>query len=54
MSDALMGSALLQAYTEYLERMFTESDELVDVDIFTVPADVNPDSPVLSEWADIN
>lgn len=53
MSDALMGFDLLQAYTEYLERMFIDSDELIAVDVFTVPADVDPDSPVLSEWADI-
>ena len=54
MSDTTIGSEFMHAYTEYLERMFTDSDELVAVDIFTVPADVNPDSPVLSEWADIN
>jgi hypothetical protein len=53
MSDALMGSALLQAYTEYLERMYDTSEDLTPVDVFTVPQDVDPDSPALSEWADI-
>ena len=45
-----MGEALLAAYREYLERMFEESDDLVVVDQFTVPTDVN--EPLLGEWAD--
>ena len=45
-------SAFLDAYTEYLERMYDESDDLTEVDIFTVPKDVDPKSGSLSEWAD--
>ena len=47
-----MGEALLAAYREYLERMFGESDDLVVVDQFTVPIDVN--DAKLGEWADVN
>jgi len=39
------------AYTEYLERMFDESHELVNVDVFSVPQDVDPTSPAVQEWA---
>ncbi len=46
-------SALIAAYREYLDRMFDESDDLVGVDMFTVPSDVDVDSPMLAEWADI-
>lgn len=49
-----MGTDLLAAYSEYLERMLDESDDLVTVDVFTVPSDVDPDSPSLSEWADFS
>lgn len=49
-TEVRMGSALLAAYREYLERMFGESDDLVVVDMFTVPMDVN--EPLLAEWAD--
>ena len=42
-------------YTEtdkdYLERMFQESDDLTTVDVFTVPGEIDPDSPRLLEWA---
>ena len=44
-------SELFRAYALYLERMFDESHELVNVDVFSVPADVNPDSPAVQEWA---
>ena len=44
-------SALTAAYKEYLDRMIEESDDLAEVDVFTVPSDVDPDSPVLQEWA---
>ena len=44
-------SALYTAYAEYLERMLDESDELVLVDIDTVPADADWDR--VAEWADI-
>jgi len=40
------------AYTQYLERMFTETDELATVDIFTVPTHIN--LPLLEEWADVD
>ena len=53
MSDALIGSALLQAYAEYLERMYEQSEELTPVDVFTVPQTVDADSPTLAEWADV-
>lgn len=45
-----LGSAFLDAYREYLERMFDDSNDLVDVDVFSVPADVDPDSPSLREF----
>ena len=45
-------SELTIAYSEYLERMFEESDELATVDIFTVPSNVN--LPLLAEWADVD
>jgi hypothetical protein len=48
-----MGSAFLAAYREYLERMFQESDDLVVVDLFSVPMDVELGSPSLAEWADV-
>lgn len=48
-----MGSALVSAYREYLERVFDQSDDLSVVDLFTVPQDVDPDSPTLLEWADV-
>ena len=44
-------SALSQAYREYLERMFDESDELTPVDIDTVPSTVDWDR--VSEWAEL-
>jgi len=48
-----VGSALLAAYRDYLERMFQDSDDLVGVDVFTVPLDVDVRSPRLAEWADV-
>ena len=47
-----VGSAFLDAYREYLERMFDDSDDLVVFDVFSVPADVDPDSPSLREFGD--
>ena len=47
-------SAFIDAYTEYLERMYDESENLVSVDVFTIPKDVDPESATLIEWADIN
>lgn len=46
-----MGEALKSAYAEYLERMLQQSDDLVVVDQFTVPEDV--DTAKLGEWADV-
>ena len=47
-----VGSSLLAAYREYLERVFLESSDLCLVDVFSVPSDVDPESPALLEWAD--
>ena len=47
-------SELSLAYAEYLERMFENSDDLVVVDLFTVPPDVDLDNPVLYEWTDVD
>ena len=43
--------SLTDAYKEYLERMIDQSDDLAFVDQFTVPEDVDIDSPKLQEWA---
>ena len=47
-------SELSLAYAEYLERMFDNSDDLVVVDLFTVPHDVDLNNPVLIEWTDVD
>jgi hypothetical protein len=47
-------SELSLAYAEYLERMFNNSDDLVVVDLFTVPHDVDLNNPVLIEWTDVD
>ena len=44
-------SALTEAYREYLERMINETMDLVSVDQFTVPSDVDIESPTVQEWA---
>ena len=44
-----MGEALRVAYTEYLERMFQQSDDLTCVDETTIPEDIN--WPAFQEWA---
>ena len=44
-----LGSALLEAYREYLEHMLLDSEDLVVVDQFTVPTHVY--LPLLEEWA---
>ena len=46
-----MPETLLSAYTEYLERVFLDSKDLVTVDLFTVPK--NYDLNLLTEWADV-
>lgn len=48
-----MGPALLDAYREYLERMINQTDDLVTVDLYTVPSDVDT-TGTISEWADVN
>lgn len=40
------------AYTQYLERMVEETDELATVDLFTVPNHIS--LPLLQEWADVD
>ena len=45
-------SALMLAYTQYLESMYAESDDLASVDLFTVPNHIN--LPLLEEWADVD
>ena len=46
-------TAFMDAYTEYLERMYDESDDLTLVDELTVPLHVQTDNPNLLEWADV-
>ena len=41
----------IEAYREYLDRMFEESYDLHSVDVFTVPNDVDVTSPTAQEWA---
>ena len=43
--------AFYAAFAEYADRMYDESDDLVTVDVFTVPMDV--DMTRLAEWADV-
>jgi hypothetical protein len=44
-------SALIEAYREYLDRMIEQTQDLTVVDQFTVPQDVDVDSPTMQEWA---
>ena len=46
-------SELTRVYSEYLERMFENSDDLAVVDLFSVPQHVDLENPVLTEWADL-
>jgi hypothetical protein len=46
-------SAFIDAYAEYLERMYEQSEDLTPVDVLTVPQTVDADSPTLAEWADV-
>ena len=43
--------ALTDAYREYLDRMIEQSEDLVEVDQFTVPMTVN--TTAISEWCDL-
>ena len=47
-----MGTDLLAAYADYLDRMYDQSNDLDVVDQFTVPMDVDIESIPLSEWCD--
>ena len=47
-------TAFIDAYSEYLERMYDQSDDLTLVDELTVPLHVNHQNPVLLEWCDID
>jgi hypothetical protein len=44
-------SEFYRAYSEYLERMLDETDELAAVAAETVPDEANV--PLLEEWADV-
>ena len=46
-----MGENLIAAYKEYLERMISQSNDLVDVDYLTVPEDQEI-TPAMLEFAD--
>lgn len=46
-----MGNALKAAYREYLERMYDQTDDLVQVDSLTVPEDQEVTVP-MTEFAD--
>ncbi len=46
-------SVLYDAYAEYLDRMYDESDDLVTVDQFTIPREITVDYDKMSEWADV-
>ena len=43
--------SLTDAYKEYLDRMIDQSEDLCVVDQFTVPQDVDINSPTVLEWA---
>ena len=43
---------LLEAYRQYLEGQYDESEDLVVFDRFTVPLDQDLDSPALREFGD--
>ena len=43
--------AFTEAYRKYLDRMIEQSEDLCVVDQFTVPQDVDINSPTVQEWA---
>jgi len=45
---------LYTAYAQYLDRMYDESDDLVNVDQFTIPRHIDVDNPIMIEWADVS
>ena len=47
-----MGPNLLAAYREYLEGMYLQSQDIPEVDQFTVPQGVQLDDPEFLEWCD--
>ena len=48
-----VGPHLLEAYRAYLEEQYLESSDLAEVDQFTVPLEVDPESPTLLEWCNL-
>ena len=48
-----MGPALREAYREYLEGQYQESSDLEQVDLFSVPFEVDLESPTLAEWCNL-
>ena len=49
----LFMSELYNAYADYLDRMYDESDDLVTVDQFTIPRHIDVNNPIMVEWADV-
>ena len=49
----LFMSVLYDAYAEYLDRMYDESDDLVTVDRFTIPRHIDVNHSIMIEWADV-
>ena len=47
-----MGESLQLAYIQYMEDMYSKSDDLVDVAEETIPED-GVNIPVMLEWCDI-
>ena len=45
-------TTFIDAYREYLDRMIEQSDDLALVDQYTVPQNVDINSPTMLEWAD--
>ena len=48
-----MGESLQLAYIQYMEDMYSKSDDLVDVAEETIPEDRPVNIPVMLEWCDI-
>jgi len=49
----LFMNELYDAYSEYLDRMYDQSDDLVTIDQYTIPRDVDVNNPTVSEWCDV-
>ena len=48
-----VGEHLLEAYRAYLEEQFQDSSDLTEVNLFSVPLTVDPESPTLLEWCNL-